>query len=629
MTRKQRTYQQDLLLLRLALLLPLYLWAFATNAQTLELSLVEQEQTNWCWAASSEAIIEYYIDTDVNQCDIANWVREAEDWSNTNCCDFPGDPDSCNQVINDLGKYSGGSIRTILQNWGVNSENDMYCHEDPFPDQTPDWDCGALSRLDADIINQWIANDQVFIMHFASGSGHFVVGHGFQPGLEVGQDSLVSYMDPWYNIGFQVARYDWLVDNKGWNLTLAADMSRQWSVTKVMLAGDTPPGNVFPEGSYISEVSGNIYGMVKGFDVNDQGNVSYIAKLMVKKPDSDEFVHEQAIFTSAGEVIARSGQNAPGGGRLGAFYLPGDYRFISINNANEIVYQAVLEDGTQGLFTRNTSIARQGDPAPDGGSFESFFGHDINTHGHVTFFAKTRSSSEIHNGLYLWDGESVTRIQSDEVSGGIPVLRNDDTVAYLVYPTNIPVGGAGGDPRGAIVSSSPNRYYAVAGEAAPGGGYYASGPMKFNYPDATEDTAAEAVFLAELDSGQEGIFTSQEKQSGADNSGVRQRRIAVVGESASEGGTFTELEGMPSINNLGRVVYVARTSDGRHAIFDTDGLPVAITQQTLVSSAVVVDLADPVLTNEGQVVFYAKISNDSGFREGLLLATKNKRHQSP
>jgi len=77
------------------------------------------------------------------------------------------------------------------------------------------------------------------------------------------------------------------------------------------------------------------------------------------------------------------------------------------------------------------------------------------------------------------------------------------------------------------------------------------------------------------------------------------------------------------------VVYAAKISDGRHAIFDTHGLPVAVAQQTPVGNAVVVNLSDPVLTNEGQVAFYARISDDSGTREGLLLATKNQRHQSP
>jgi hypothetical protein len=204
--------------------------------------------------------------------------------------------------------------------------------------------------------------------------------------------------------------------------------------------------------------------------------------------------------------------------------------------------------------------------------------------------------------------------------GGIPALRGDGSVVYLgsgrtdtgeAYQAVLPSDAdtSGDDPYEAL--------FAYGGGAAPGGGTFAMGPEKFNFPSATGDAPFEVAFVAELDNGEEGVFTST-------------RRIALVSEPAPVGGTFSNFSGTPSINNPHRVVYAADTAQGPRGVFDTHGGPVVVAGQTAVGEAPIIAPADPVLTNDGQVVFHGFVRDENGeARGGLFMARKVRMAPAP
>ncbi|NJO17253.1 MAG: hypothetical protein HC877_16370 [Thioploca sp.] len=88
----------------------LFLYGYYAQAGILPVPLRFQEQTNWCWAATSQGILNYF-ENNPTQCQIANWALFRSD-----CCVTPL-PTGCN-VVNSL--YSTpGSIQGILQNFGA------------------------------------------------------------------------------------------------------------------------------------------------------------------------------------------------------------------------------------------------------------------------------------------------------------------------------------------------------------------------------------------------------------------------------------------------------------------------------------------------------------------------------
>jgi hypothetical protein len=155
-----------------------------------------QEQTNWCWAGSSQAVLEYY-GTIVSQCTIADWVRQNNSWGSDNCC-FNPSGSICNQP--NYMYYYSGSLQYILIHWSVNN----------YP---------VDSYLSQSTIVAEINNRRPFIMRFAwtSGGGHFLVGRGYDQG-----GLYVDYMDPWYGNGYTKSLYSWVVQssNHYWTDTL-------------------------------------------------------------------------------------------------------------------------------------------------------------------------------------------------------------------------------------------------------------------------------------------------------------------------------------------------------------------------------------------------------------------------
>lgn len=155
-----------------------------------------QEYSNWCWAGTSQAVLDFYSQYP-SQCEIANFA-----WNTTRCCsgstDFYDRVKGCNKA-NFL--YGGnGSIDAILNNWGVDSVG---------TDVPMTW-TESLSELD---------NDYPFIMRWgwSSGGGHFLVGYGY-----ITSGSYLKYMDPWPGEGYTTSLFTYVVSatDHDWTHTL-------------------------------------------------------------------------------------------------------------------------------------------------------------------------------------------------------------------------------------------------------------------------------------------------------------------------------------------------------------------------------------------------------------------------
>jgi len=166
----------------LSLLLPV-----VAGSQVLSVPLVVQEQSEWCWAAVSSAVLGYYKKP-LSQCEIAEYTRTKATWHDygqVNCCTSPSG--TCNYWNYNWG-YPG-SIQDILQNNGIDNAGNA----------------GALTLAQ---IKTEVAARRPFVIRWAwtAGGGHFIVGSGVA-------DSTVYYMNPWPGEGAKISDYAWLVSN--------------------------------------------------------------------------------------------------------------------------------------------------------------------------------------------------------------------------------------------------------------------------------------------------------------------------------------------------------------------------------------------------------------------------------
>ena len=151
------------------------------HAKVLNVRLVEQEQSNWCWAGSNEMVFRYY-GTAVDQCAMANYAAARNDFPVSDCC---ASPSECNET-NLMGDYPG-SMQDILQHWGI--ESDM-----------------LFAALKEATIKNEIDQRRPFIMgwYWNSGGGHALVGRGIE-----GRN--VYYIDPWPGEGYKISTYNYVL----------------------------------------------------------------------------------------------------------------------------------------------------------------------------------------------------------------------------------------------------------------------------------------------------------------------------------------------------------------------------------------------------------------------------------
>jgi hypothetical protein len=171
--------------------------AFA-DWKTLNVPLTTQEHSQWCWAGSSKAVLNFYNKTP-SQCQIVNWALGI----NYACGNGNFDWNSrANQPNNMNG--SNGSVQNILGAWGVpNTALSNYLS----------W---------AHVVSDIAANRPFVIRYgWSNGGGHIMVGRGYE---SVNGVNYLYIMNPWPGEGMTYGTY---------NSTVSSS-DHQWTHTQRM-----------------------------------------------------------------------------------------------------------------------------------------------------------------------------------------------------------------------------------------------------------------------------------------------------------------------------------------------------------------------------------------------------------
>ena len=178
-------------------------------SQVLNVPQVIQEQNQWCWAASSACVLDYFNYT-TTQCTIAEFTRSVSTTCNPNnfgtinCCSDPSQ--GCNQWNYNWG--CPGSIQDILIHFANIQTNSI------------------SSSLTLPQIQTEITNGHPFIFRWgwSTGGGHFLVGFGIS-------GSTINYMNPWVGEGYAINNYNWVVSGTD------ADGTHTWTHTQTLGLG--------------------------------------------------------------------------------------------------------------------------------------------------------------------------------------------------------------------------------------------------------------------------------------------------------------------------------------------------------------------------------------------------------
>jgi hypothetical protein len=185
----------------------------AAGTVTLNVPVEAQEQSNWCWDASSQCVLKYY-GISAKQCDMANFARINSNWGNDDCCANPSGK-ICNQPNYLITGY--GCVLDVLKNWGLDS-------------------CVLESCISMQEVVAQIDAYFPFIMawDWASGGGHALVGYGYD-------GSNLHYMDPIPGHGYTISDYNWVKGSSDhtWSETLVTNPS---NATSNNLSQYTPSG---------------------------------------------------------------------------------------------------------------------------------------------------------------------------------------------------------------------------------------------------------------------------------------------------------------------------------------------------------------------------------------------------
>jgi len=204
------------------------------------------------------------------------------------------------------------------------------------------------------------------------------------------------------------------------------------------------------------------------------------------------------------------------------------------------------------------AVARTGDAAPGGGTFDRF-GHEalpviapVNASGDVAFFA-TLSRGPADEGIFLKRRGQILTVarEGDRVPGvgrlsgfgkhPTPALSDNGTVAFTAAV-------AGGRAVEGIFAWSAGRLRAVATTGSPAPGMPSSVLAGLDVPAV--NARGDIVFLAAIRRGRESLDAILVSTGGA------LRKVVVQGDPAPAGGVFAAF-GPPAINARGAVAFAA------------------------------------------------------------------------
>ncbi len=174
-------------------------WSSPAFSIVLDVPEKFQALYQWCWAGVSEAIMNYYGEF-ATQSEIADYGT--------------GGVNTWNYLYGSDGSRKG--INLILDHWGFTSSY------------------GSYTMSLAQVENR-IDGRQPFVIRWGwyTGGGHFVAGRGYS-------GSNIYYMDPWPGNGYQVATYDWVVDDGIHSWTHSLECTSAPPTTPTITPSTTP-----------------------------------------------------------------------------------------------------------------------------------------------------------------------------------------------------------------------------------------------------------------------------------------------------------------------------------------------------------------------------------------------------
>jgi len=275
------------------------------------------------------------------------------------------------------------------------------------------------------------------------------------------------------------------------------------------------------------------------------------------------FPSNHGIFL-AGETgiqqLVGSGDPAPGGGQFARFTN------VYLNSATQVAFSASISDGRSGMFLfsdgRVVPIAVQGDPAPGGGTFGTLYGFGLNSAGHAVFTATVNPGA---SGTFLFENGGLVSIarsgdpapagesfdSSLAVDGGATYsyfngasLNDQGQVAFAAATTPSGHGGI------FVFSDGKTTREVRELDPAPGGGVFTS---MFS---PSLNAANQIAFLAATTSGF-GLFLSSAGDLTA---------VVRPPEPAPEGDLFRNVLS-PVLNDTGQVSFEGDFADRLHGIY--------------------------------------------------------------
>jgi hypothetical protein len=288
--------------------------------------------------------------------------------------------------------------------------------------------------------------------------------------------------------------------------------------------------------------------------VNRRGQVAFFATLLRSAASEGIFLADRGRLRR----IAAEGDPAPGGGALSGF---GRHPIPAINESGAVAFAAAVSGGrtVEGIFLasggRLRTVAVAGEPAIGipSGTLATLDSPALNDRGDVAFLATVRRGRETLDAIYLRAGGKLRKIvgQGDPApAGGIfggfgaPVLNNKGIVAFgaVVEGRGVPGGVF-------VVERDQPRMVLGAGDATPVGGIL----FKVSERIALDDAGTIAFSAVLKDAPVERAIFALE--------GSRLRKIAMIGDPAPGGGTFSHFGLWPSLAG-GAVAFTAAVDGG-------------------------------------------------------------------
>jgi hypothetical protein len=159
----------------------------AGQSRRLQLPVVQQEHSQWCWSADASAVLKYR-GVKASQCALANWVDSV-----TYACGSY--PFYWNDTANEPNYLAGTTgIGGILWSWARRTSRYF---------AAPLTYAATRSSIDA-------GNPVVILWSWAGGGGHFIVIDGYDD-----HASMLYFMNPWPGEGAGYGDYGWVRSGTG------------------------------------------------------------------------------------------------------------------------------------------------------------------------------------------------------------------------------------------------------------------------------------------------------------------------------------------------------------------------------------------------------------------------------